>query len=138
MINCRKIGKRDFNVFESIFHNFYFIFFFSAIGGIQFFGTQYFSAIFRTVPMSRTEWGSCIVIGSTNLVFGALLKVLPEKWFKRLEGAKLIDEDEQSKSALVKTISDGKKKMNAPVQQSADEAELGGDGDDGDDKFEAI
>lgn len=41
MINCRKIGKRDFNVFESMFHNWYFIFLFAIIGGVQFAGTQY-------------------------------------------------------------------------------------------------
>jgi magnesium-transporting ATPase (P-type) len=136
MINCRKIGKRDFNVFESMFHNWYFIFFFCLIGGVQFAGTQYFSLIFRTVPLSRTEWGSCIVVGSTNLLWAALLKVLPERWFKRLEGAKLIDEDAKTESAIVKTINEQKKKMNAPPVESGDEPDMGGD--DGDDKFEAI
>lgn len=84
MINCRKIGKRDFNVFESMFHNWYFLFLFCLIGGVQFVGTQYFSFIFRTVPLSRTEWGSCIVVGSTVLIWGAILKLLPEKWFSKL------------------------------------------------------
>jgi len=93
MINCRKIGKKDFNVFESFFHNWYFIFFFCLIGGVQFIGTQYFHVIFRTLKLTRTEWGTCIVIGSTNLIWGAVLKVLPDTWFKRLEGAKLVDED---------------------------------------------
>jgi magnesium-transporting ATPase (P-type) len=34
MINCRKIGKRDFNVFEALFHNWYFIILFCLIGGV--------------------------------------------------------------------------------------------------------
>lgn len=84
MINCRKIGKKDFNVFESMFHNWYFIFLFSLIAGVQFAGTQYFPFIFRTVPMNKTEWGSCIVIGSTVLLWNAILKLLPEKWFAKL------------------------------------------------------
>jgi magnesium-transporting ATPase (P-type) len=94
MINCRKIGKRDFNVFESFFHNWYFILFFSIIGGVQFAGTQYFPFIFRTVPLDRGEWGSCIVVGSTVLLWSAILKLLPEKWFAKLNTSRLINEDE--------------------------------------------
>jgi len=34
-INCRKVGRRDFNVFESIFHNMYFIVIVLGTFGIQ-------------------------------------------------------------------------------------------------------
>lgn len=112
MINCRKIGKRDFNVFESMFHNWYFLFFFFLIGGVQFAGTQYFSFIFRTVPLGRTEWGSCIVIGSLVLIWGAILKLLPEKWFSKLNTSKLVNEDEQADSELLKKLNEQKEKMN--------------------------
>lgn len=106
MINCRKIGKRDFNVFESFFHNWYFIILFCLIGGVQFVGTQYFSFIFRTIPMNRTEWGSCIAVGSTVLIWGAILKLLPERWFSKLNTSKLINEDKETDNMLLKKINE--------------------------------
>lgn len=80
MINCRKIGRRDFNVFESFFHNFYFLLMFTLIFVVQIVGTNYFYVIFRTVPLSRGEWGACIMIGSTTLIASALIKLTPERW----------------------------------------------------------
>lgn len=127
MINCRKIGKRDFNVFEAMFHNWYFILFFLIIGGVQFVGTQYFSFIFRTIPLDRTEWGSCIVVGSTVLIQGAVLKLLPESWFSRLNTSKLVNEDEENDNTILKKMHEQKK----PVAQTPDEeAEEGEEGDD--------
>ena len=41
-INCRKIGKKDFNVFESLFHNWYFIFVVFGTFATQILSAQYF------------------------------------------------------------------------------------------------
>jgi len=49
MINCRKIGRRDFNVFESFFHNMLFLFFFTMIFVVQFVAIQIFPALTQTV-----------------------------------------------------------------------------------------
>lgn len=136
MINCRKIGAKDFNVFESFFHNFYFIFFWFLIGGVQFVGTNYFSFIFRTVPMSRTEWGSCIVIGSTVLLWAALLKFLPDRWFKCLENNKIIDEDKKTDSFIVKKLDEKKKEMKTKKDEPT-VIDEGSNVEDGDDHYEA-
>lgn len=99
MINCRKIAEQDFNVFESFFHNWNFLFCFVLIGGIQFAGTQYLPTIFRTVPLKKSEWGSCIIVGASALLFGAFVKLLPKKYFKKFKN--IINEDEKPESRLL-------------------------------------
>jgi len=130
MINCRKIGKRDFNIFENIFHNWYFIVLFAIIPAVQFIGIQYFSFIFRTVPLNRTEWGSCIAIGSTVLIWGAILKLLPESWFSRLNTSKLINEDEVNESKFVKMVAEKKKVVSEDPGTEEEEQQNMGDDDD--------
>lgn len=101
MINCRKIGSRDFNVFESFMHNTYFLFFFFLTGAIQFIGTQYFPSIFRTVPLTRGEWGSCICVASTVLIASALLKLTPLSWVEKINTGELIDENKEADNAML-------------------------------------
>jgi magnesium-transporting ATPase (P-type) len=93
MINCRKVGRTEFNVFDSFTHNTFFLVFFLLTGVVQFIGTQYFSTIFHTTPLSRTEWGTCICIGSTVLVASALIKLTPESWVEKFGAKHLINED---------------------------------------------
>lgn len=93
MINCRKIGRRDFNVFENFFHNWYFLLMFTLIIVIQIIGTNYFPVIFRTLPLTRSEWGACIMVGSSTLAASALVKLTPEKWVK-IDADKFINEDQ--------------------------------------------
>lgn len=94
-INCRKIGMRDFNVFESFGHNFYFIFivFGTAIG--QFFISEYLGTLFGTTHMEKGEWGACIVVGSTPLLISFILKWTPVKWVERIPSSRLYNEDEK-------------------------------------------
>jgi hypothetical protein len=132
MINCRKIGKKDFNVFESMFHNWYFLFLFFLIGGVQFFGTQYFPFIFRTVPLDRTEWGSCIVVGSTVLLWGAFLKLIPDRYFAKFNTSKLVDEDAQADNAIIKKMNEQKSKaaaINEPIEEPNDDEDVGDEDD---------
>ena len=86
MINCRKIGKKDFNVFESFFHNMYFISFFVFIACVQYMQTNYsfFGAITNCEPLERSEWGSCIAIGSTSLIISAIIKFIPDSSLEKL------------------------------------------------------
>jgi magnesium-transporting ATPase (P-type) len=51
MINCRKIGRRDFNVFESFFHNMYFLVLFAFIVVVQFLQVEWFSSLTNTEPL---------------------------------------------------------------------------------------
>jgi magnesium-transporting ATPase (P-type) len=84
MINCRKIGRRDFNVFEAFFHNIYFNVLFVIIAVVQFCSINYLSSITQTVPLNRSEWGSCIAVGSTTVIVSAIIKLLPDEFLYKL------------------------------------------------------
>lgn len=98
MINCRKIGRRDFNVFENFFHNHYFTVLFIFIGFMQYFQTNYtlLNAFTNNEPLQRSEWGSCIAVGSTTLVISAIIKLIPDHWLQKLPMINKGNEDDSS------------------------------------------
>jgi magnesium-transporting ATPase (P-type) len=98
LINCRKIGRRDFNVFESFFHNLYFIGIFVLIALVQFVQINYFYGLTQTVPLQRSEWGSCIAVGSTTLLVSAIIKLLPDEFLEKLPFIQKGNEDEKMES----------------------------------------
>jgi len=59
--------------------------------------------IFNYEPMDKSQWGGCIVVGSSNLLIGALLKLIKSKETKKLNGymKKAVDEDKVETSAVV-------------------------------------
>jgi len=92
-INCRKVGRRDFNVFEKFLHNWYFLGVLLGTFAAQILMCKFFPTITGTEQMSKGEWGACIAVGSTNLLIGAILKLCPDSWMKKLENSNIIDED---------------------------------------------
>lgn len=79
-INCRKVGRQDFNVFEEFFHNKYFIGVLFGTAGLQVILGTYLSGFIGTDgEMNISRWGDCILIGSTNLIASVVLKLLPMK-----------------------------------------------------------
>lgn len=115
MINCRKIGRRDFNVFESFFHNWYFLTLFFLIAFVQFFQTNWFNKFTNCEPLGRSEWGSCIAVGSTSLAVSAVIKLLPDEWLEKLP---LINKGDEDK-AINNTLLDKYNQATAPVAASA-------------------
>jgi len=83
-INCRKIGRKELNVFQRFLHNFYFLLIFCATFAGQWVFVQLFGGITRTVPLSRSEWGACIVAGASVLLVAWLLKFIPKKVLKKI------------------------------------------------------
>jgi len=83
-INCRKVGRKDFNVFEKFLHNQYFLMVIIGTFTTQILICKWFPAITGTEQMNKGEWGACIALGSTNLLVGALLKLTPESWVERM------------------------------------------------------
>jgi len=131
MINCRKIGRRDFNVFESFFHNWYFIGLFTLIAVVQFGQTNYFYDMSQTVPLSKSEWGSCIAVGSTSLIISAIIKLLPDDLLEKLpliKKGEAIEDEEMTNTYLEKA----KSKM-AGSEATGSAAELKNKSNDGDD-----
>lgn len=93
-INCRKIGRRDFNVFEGIHRNLYFI----AVVGGTFVGQfimidQYSGLLFPTWAIDKGEWGACVAVGATPLAIAAALKLTPQSWLARADMKRLVDEN---------------------------------------------
>jgi hypothetical protein len=114
MINCRKIGKRDFNVFESFFHNSYFLIIFLGIFGVQYALVNVFPSITGCVPLSKSEWGAHIVIGSTVLLASLMLKLTPEKWVNKIPTS-MINEDAECDNKML-----GKYKAVAAAAEGGD------------------
>jgi hypothetical protein len=94
-INCRKIGQNEMNVFERMFSrvNWYFWFTIAFVAIMQIAMVQIFFAFTRTTPLTRSEWGACVVAGSSVLIISALLKMTGSKILKRIPFTKFIDED---------------------------------------------
>jgi magnesium-transporting ATPase (P-type) len=128
-INCRKIGRRDFNVFEGIHGNLYFL---AVVGGTfaaQFVLVhQYSGLLFPTVALAKGEWGACVAVGATPLAIAAALKLTPESWLGPVQRVrKIVDENaETAPSALVTAYEKAKKaKVTdfAPAKKKAGEAD---------------
>jgi len=95
LINCRKIGAADKNIFERFLHNWTFI-------GVLFGGfvahiflVQCFPLLLRTSSAgSRGEWGGAIAVGASVLGIGLALKLTPQKWVEMLPVDRFgVDED---------------------------------------------
>jgi len=97
-INCRKIGQNEVNVFERLFTkiNWYFWFTIAFITLVQVAMVQVFFFMTRTTKLTRSEWGACVVAGSTVLLIAALLKMTGSRVLKKIPFTKFIDEDREA------------------------------------------
>lgn len=103
-INCRKIGPRDFNVFEAPLHNMYFLVVFAGTAAAQVLMCECFPTLTGTVSLSRSEWGACVAVGATPLLISAALKITPVAWVEDTWVARLLpDEDQSTDSKLLST-----------------------------------
>lgn len=74
---------------------------FFGIGGIQYLLVQWGGKLTRCTELAPEEYAFCVLIGSTTLLVGFMLKMLPEKWNDKLP--KLIDEKKSnSNDRLIK------------------------------------
>jgi hypothetical protein len=101
LINCRKDGAKDFNVFGKIGHNFFFL---AVLGGEFAFQFLFPAAVIRTVGMTQREWGACLMLGATPLLISVLLKCTPERWLTKLEGGPcgIVDESKAVDTGLTR------------------------------------
>jgi len=118
--NCRKVGPRDFNVFEAPFHNIYFLVVVAGTTAAQVLMCECFGTLTGTVPMSRSEWGACIAVGATPLLISAALKITPVHLVAGLGGF-LPDEDKGTESKLLDTWAGGASPAVAEAAPSAED-----------------
>lgn len=104
--NCRKIGQREINVFERIFTkvNLYFWVAIAFVTAFQWFMVQYLFALTRTTPLTRSEWGACIVAGAMVIPVAALLKLTGPGLLRLIPFTKFVDEDKEVNDGMVTKI----------------------------------
>ena len=76
-LNSRKLGWRDFNIFERFFNNFKFLIVLAAEFGFQYLIILYGGAIFRTSPLAWDQHLTCFCFGFGSLLVGIALKFVP-------------------------------------------------------------
>ena len=102
-INCRKVGVYDKNVFESFFHNKFFLLVIVGTLVAQFFLTNYCSSIMGTKPLNRGEWGACLLVGTSVIIVSFLLKQFVQiEWLDWIPTHKIIDETEKSDNSMLR------------------------------------
>ena len=75
-INARKLKSDEYNVFESFFNNKLFLIIVVSTIIIQLTMVKYGGKSLKTVELSFKENLLCLVLGSTSLLTGLLLKVI--------------------------------------------------------------
>lgn len=99
-INARKLGDREFNVFQGFFNNLLFLWIVLATIAIQYCMVQYGGASVRTTPLTTEQHLICLAIGMFSLIQGVIVKlVLPVRWFERIHINEVpMTEEEAAKS----------------------------------------
>lgn len=99
LINCRKDGPKEYNVFGKPLHNFYFLAVLIGEFLFQFLAPSWF---IRTAGLNKREWGACLMVGATALLASVLLKCTPVSWLAKLQGGPcgIVDEKKRIKNKL--------------------------------------
>lgn len=99
LINCRKDGATDYNVFSRVSHNWYFL---AVLAGEFAFQFLFPAAMIRTAPLNKREWGFCMMLGATPLLISVLLKCTPTRWLRKLQGGPcgIVDEKKTMSTKL--------------------------------------
>ena len=104
MINARKLGERQFNIFAGFFNNWMFLAVYALMWGVQFASVQYGGRPLRTVPLSSTQNLICVGIGAFSLIWGAIIKLLPGAWFEWIKMPEHEMDDKEEEQALTANL----------------------------------
>ena len=105
MINARKLGERQFNIFSGLFNNGLFIAVYVLMWLVQIASTMYGGRPLRTVPLTLEQNLICAGIGAFSLVWAVFVKMIPGSWFDwvHMSEHEMDDkEEEQSMQAKVR------------------------------------
>ena len=83
-INCRKLGLKDFNIFERFINNFWFIAVLAGEFVAQWFIVEIGGVIFRTTSLPLGLHLVALCLGAGSLAVGAALKFIPEELVDRI------------------------------------------------------
>jgi P-type Ca2+ transporter type 2B len=77
-INSRKLGWRDFNIFDQFFNNFLFLFVVGLEFAAQYAIVEFGGPIFRTAPLAWDQHLACFCFGLGSVFVGLGMKAIPE------------------------------------------------------------
>ena len=114
LINCRKIGADEKNIFERFWHNWVF-------SGCLFGGFAGHALLVECLPvllrtsatLTRGEWGGAIAVGATVLAAAYVLKLTPQKWVEMIPIDRFgVDEDaELAEGSMAGRVVGGYRRM---------------------------
>jgi len=97
MVNARKLGERQFNVFAGFFNNGLFLAVYVVMWLVQLASVQFGGRPLRTVPLSLEQSLACVAIGSLSLFWALFVKLVPGAWFNwvRMPEHEMDDKEEE-------------------------------------------
>jgi len=85
LINAKKLGEKEYNIFSGLFNNCFFLFILVISFAIQVAMIEYGGRPLRAVRLNATQNWICVAIGAFTLVWGVIIKVImPASCFNRL------------------------------------------------------
>jgi len=99
-IQCRKLGWRDFNIFDQFFNNFLFLFVVALEFAAQYAIVEFGGPIFRTAPLAWDQHLTCFMFGLGSIFVGLGLKAIPVEQQQKFNFAFNESGQEQEGSAL--------------------------------------
>lgn len=105
IINARKLGEFEYNVFTNFFNNFRFLLIFAIIFGGQIWMIQNGGQVVRTSGLTLNQHYWCTAIGAFSLIWALIVKaVMPASWFAGLAVSEVPMTEEQSQSSMVTSM----------------------------------
>ena len=104
MINARKLGEREFNVFSNFFNNWMFLCVYALMWVIQFGSIEYGGRPLRTVPLSTEQNLICAGIGAFSLIWGVIIKFIPGAWFNWVKMPEHEMDDKEEEQTLTANL----------------------------------
>lgn len=74
IINSRKIGENELNVFKDFFNNWLFMFIMALIFGIQMLLVEIGGKVVKTWPLNMEQNLTCMAVGSLSLFWALVIK----------------------------------------------------------------
>jgi len=119
LINARKLGDREFNIFHGFFNNFRFLLIFLMIFGAQIFICQNGGQVARTAGLNWNQHYICAGIGAFSLIWGFIIKlIMPSRWFDFLA---INEEEMQEKEAEASFVTSMRKSFRQSIKRGLEE-----------------
>lgn len=84
-LNARKIGAKEYNIFERFFNNWLFLAIISGQFVAQWFMVELGGSIFRTTPLPFSMILTSVLLGAGSLLVAVILKATPQEWLEKIK-----------------------------------------------------